>query len=245
MSVANKLARHANTLLRPLSVQVIRGTSPDPAIKTFLSARKTLAAAQRAGLPVGDYIDQTFATPGATRELVGAMLELADLGDRCETVCEIGPGSGRYAVEVIKHVKPSAYEIYETARDWLPHLRQLPNAVVREADGHTLSQTSDASVDLVHAQKTFVYIEFYAVIGYLEEMARVVRPGGAVAFDVCTESCLDDRTVGIWVREGTIYHPFPRQWLVDFMGRRDLRLAGSAFTSLPPGQSELLVFRRD
>ena len=88
------------------------------------------------------------------------MLELADLHDECETVCEIGPGSGRYAEEVIAALHPDTYEVYETATDWLPYLRKLPNAVIRACDGHTLSQTSSASVDLVHAQKVFVYLQF-------------------------------------------------------------------------------------
>ncbi len=105
---------------------------------------------------------------------------------------------------------PRCYEIYETAKDWLPHLSQLPNIVVRDCDGHTLSQTRDASVDLVHAHKVFVYLEFYATAGYLKEMARVVRPGGTVAFDIVTEGCLDDETVGTWARDGTIYRPVPR-----------------------------------
>lgn len=29
-------------------------------------------------------------------------------------------------------------------------------------------------------------------VGYLREMARVVRPGGVVAFDVVTENCMDE-----------------------------------------------------
>jgi SAM-dependent methyltransferase len=232
-------------MLRPLHVQLVKGTSPDPAVQEFLSARKTVAAARKAGLPVAEYIDRTFATPGATPDAVQAMLKLADLRDKCQVVCEIGPGSGRYAEGVIAALRPDSYEIYETARDWLPHLRRLPNAVIRACDGHTLSQTPDASVDLVHAQKVFVYLEFYATVGYLQEMARVVRPGGAVAFDVVTEACLDDETVRTWTRRGTIYRPVPREWTVEFLRRRGLTLRGSHFVPLPPGTSELLVFRRD
>jgi SAM-dependent methyltransferase len=228
-----------------LHVQLVPGSSPDPAVKDFIPARKTLAAAQKAGLPVSVYIDRTFAKPGATPETVRAMLELADLHDKCETVCEIGPGSGRYAEEIIAALHPGSYEIYETARDWLPHLSRLPNVVMQECDGHTLSGTADGSVDLVHAQKVFVYLEFYATAGYLEEMARVVRPGGTVAFDIVTESCLDDETVRTWVREASFYRPVPRVWAVDFMQRRGLTLRGSHFSPLPPGTAELLVFRRD
>jgi ubiquinone/menaquinone biosynthesis C-methylase UbiE len=246
VSIRAKLAKPLNDALRPLHVQLVSGTSPDPAVQDFISARKTIAAAQGAGLPLGTYIDQTYAQPGTTPNTVKAMLELASLGDTCERVCEIGPGSGRYAEEVIANLHPGAYEIYETAKDWLPYLRKLPNAVIRDCDGHTLAQTRSASVDLVHAQKVFVYLEFYATAGYLDEMARVVRPGGAVAFDVVTEASLDDKTIEAWTKHGTIYHPVSRVWVVEFLQRRGLTLSGSYFAPLtPPATTELLVFRRE
>jgi SAM-dependent methyltransferase len=249
MSFRAKLAKPVNEVLRPLHVQLASGTSADPAVKDFISARKTIAAAQKAGLSVGAYIDRTFAVPGATRDTVRAMLELADLHDKCERVCEIGPGSGRYAEEVIAALHPDSYEIYETARDWLPHLSQLPNVVVRDCDGHTLSQTAGSSVDLVHAQKVFVYLEFYATAGYIDEMARVVRPGGTVAFDIVTEDCFDDENVREWAQRGTIYRPVPRTWTIEFLQRCGLTLRGSHFAPLPDETlkltTELLVFRRD
>jgi len=232
-------------MLRPLNVQVISGTSTNPAVKSFIPARKTIAAARAAGLSVSAYIDQTYVEPGVTPALVKAMLELAGMHGDCDTVCEIGAGSGRYAEQVIAALHPQAYEIYETARDWLPLLRQLPGAVVRECDGRTLSQTPDASVDLVHAQKVFVYLPFYAAVGYIAEMARVVRPGGTVAFDAVTDECLDDRTVLAWNDEGTMFQPFPKAWALRFLQDRGLALLGSHFTTLPPGTSELLVFQRE
>lgn len=245
MSIRARLAKPVNDVLRPLHVQLIAGNSPDPAIKDFLPARKIMAAARNAGLPLGAYMDKTYAKPGATPETVQAMLKLADLQDGCEAVCEIGPGTGRFAEEIIAALNPARYEIYETAKDWLPRLRQLPNVVMRRCDGRTLSQTADGSVDLVHSHKLFVYTEFFATAGYLEEMARAVRPGGAVAFDVVTEDCLDDDVVREWVREASFYRPVPRAWVVEFMQRRGLTLRGSHFSSLPPGTAELLVFHRD
>jgi len=239
-----KLAKPVNSVLRPLHVQLVAGTSPDPAIKTFLPARKILAGARKAGLPLGAYMDVTYAKPGATPELVRVMLKLAGLPDTCETICEIGPGSGRFAEEIIATLHPSRYEIYETAKDWLPWLSKLPTAVIHKCDGRTLSHTPDGSVDLVHAQKLFVYSEFFATAGYLEEMARVVRPGGAVAFDIVTEECLDDQTVRELTRIASYYRPTPRSWVVEFMQRRGLELSGSHFTPMPPGRAELLVFRR-
>jgi SAM-dependent methyltransferase len=246
VSIRAKLAKPLNDALRPMRVQLVPGTSPDPAVQDFISARKTIAAAQKAGMPLGAYIDQTYSQPGTTPNTVNAMLELAGLHDNCERICEIGPGSGRYAEEVIAAVHPAAYEIYETAKDWLPQLRKLPNVVIRECDGHTLAGTASASADLVHAHKVFVYLQFFATAGYLEEMARVVRPGGAIAFDLVTEGCLDDKTIEEWARRGTIYRPVSRVWAVEFLQRRGLTLCGSYFAPLtPPGVTELLVFRRD
>ena len=247
MSVRAKLAKPLNDALRPLHVQLVNGISPDPAIRDFIPARKTIAEAEKAGLSVSAYIDRTFAEPGTTANTVKAMLEYADLHDKAETVCEIGPGSGRYAEEVIAALHPNAYEIYETAKDWLPHLGKLPNAVIRDCDGRTLAQTPSGSVDLVHSQKTFVYLEFYVTAGYLDEMARVVRPGGAMAFDIVTEDCLDDKVIETWAKRGSIYRPVSKTWTVDFLKRRGFTLTGSYFAPLPPppGTTELLVFRRD
>src|SRR4051794_15264355 len=160
-----------NTMLRPLGVQLIRGYSADPAIRTFLPARKTISAARRSGMSVGDYIDRENALPGVTAESVDRIIEFGGLREPVTCICEIGPGSGRYAEKMIEKLRPDRYEIYETAVDWLPHLRTLPNAVIMPCDGHTLAPTPTGSVDLVHANKVFVYLPFAAVAGYLQEMA--------------------------------------------------------------------------
>lgn len=245
MSLKTIARESINGSLRPLGIQVVRSRTTDPAVKPFLSAKKTIVAARRAGLSVGDYIDQNHAEAGATAATVNAMLRLGALPDRVERVCEIGPGSGRYAEKVITALRPRVYEAYETASDWWPHLRTLPNLITQPCDGHTLADTKSESVDLVHAHKVFVYLPFVAVIGYLQEMARVVGPGGAVAFDIVTEDCLDDQTIDSWLTHGTIYLPMPRGWVVDFLTRRGLSLQGNFFAPMTGGRTELLVFQRD
>ena len=236
--------RAVNSSLRPLGVQVIRGSSTDPAVKIFISARKTLAAARQSGLSVGDYIDQTFAEPGVTAATVKAMLDLGGLQGQVSRVCEIGPGSGRYMEKVIEFLHPNVYEVYETADDWVRYLRTFPTALVRPCDGRTLSSTATASVDLVHAQKVFVYLDFWTTARYLDEMARVVRPGGTVAFDLVTEDCLDEATLAYWMEHGSMYRLIPRGWAIDFLSSRGLSYVGRYFPVLPPGTSELMVFRR-
>jgi phospholipid N-methyltransferase len=245
MSVQAQAAAKLNGLLRPLDVQIVRGRSDDAAVRPFLSARKTIAAARRSGLSLTDYIDQFSAVPGATASTVDAMLRIADLHDHVDRICEIGPGTGRYAELLIEALKPSVYEMYETATDWLPHLRRLPESKLLPADGHSLGQTASESVELVHAQKVFVYIPLIISVGYIYEMARVVRPGGTVAFDIVTEKCMDEEVTKEWLRTGaTLYSMISRQWAVDLAAQLGLHLRGSAFVPLSGGRTELLVFRR-
>jgi len=248
MSIQGTLLAGVNRSIRPLGVQIVRGHSTDPAISPFLPARKTVAKAERAGLSVGDYLDSYSAEPGATAATVAAMLELGALKPGVERVCEIGPGSGRYAGRVMSALQPDAYEGYETAADWIRYLRQqFPRMTLQPADGHSLRHTQTASVDLVHSHKLFGYIPFVATLGYLAEMARVVRPGGVVAFDIITEDCLDDAVTSTWLDEperAIIYSLTPRRWTVDFMARRGLELQGNHFVPLSGGRTELLVFRR-
>jgi hypothetical protein len=183
MSVITRFHSSVNRALRPAGVQVVGGFSSDAAVQSFLPARRTLAAAQRAGLSLTDYIDQFSGKSGATAAAVKEMLALADLSAPVRRVCEIGPGTGRYAEKVIAALHPEVYEAYETARDWLPHLSKIPSVKLHDADGRTLAQTTSGSVHFVHAHKLFVYVPLVTAVGYWWEMARVVRPGGVVAFE--------------------------------------------------------------
>lgn len=246
MSIRGVARDGINAALRPLGVQLVRGWSADPAIQPFLRARKTLAAARRESLSVGEYVDRFSAEPGATAAAVHGMLALAAFDGEVRRVCEIGPGTGRYAEKVIEALRPDRYEVYETARDWLPHLRTLPHAVIQPADGHALSSTASGSVDFVHAQKLFAYLPFVTSVGYMEEMARVVRPGGIVAFDVVNEHCMGEEATRRWVDgSATIYALIPRQWMLDRLDPLGLRLLGSLFVPLSGATTELMVFRRE
>ncbi|MEU8225739.1 class I SAM-dependent methyltransferase [Kribbella sp. NPDC048915] len=249
MSVQHAVQVAVNRALRPTGFQVVRGHSTDPAISPFLPARRTIKQAAKAGKSVGDFLDSYSAEPGATAATVDALLEIGHLTpDTVDRVCEIGPGSGRYTARVQAAVQPSWYEVYETASDWIRYLRgELPTLTFRPTDGHTLAPTPSASVDLVHTHKLLGYIPFVTALGYVDEMARVVRPGGVVAFDLITDDCLDDSTTKVWLTEPhrmSIYSVAPRAWLTDFLAQRNLELEGSRFVPLSGGRTELLVYRR-
>ena len=244
MSAQKKLQTAVNGALRPLGVQIVRGRSADPSVQPFVSARKTLTAARRAHLSVCDYLETVHHESGATQASVDAMIRFGELVAPVERICEIGAGTGRYAEKLIERLQPSHYEVYETAKDWLPHLRSIGGLEIEPADGRSLAATADGSVDLVHANKVFVYLPFPAVVGYLEEMVRVARMGGAIAFDVVTEVCLNDQLVDSWSKEGTIFIPLPRSWLIDFMDRLGATLAGTLRVAMTTATTELMVFRR-
>ena len=248
MSVKDRLQLGVNQVLRPFGVQMVRGFTTDPLISPFLPARRTIKRAAEAGLSVGDYLDNYSSEPGATAETVGVMLEATGLPDTAEVgrVLEIGPGSGRYTTRVMSALRPRNYEVYETAPDWVRYLRgEFPEVTFRPADGHTLASTGSSSVDLVHSHKLLCYIPFVTAVCYLDEMARVVRPGGTVAFDLITDDCMDSQMTKTWLAEparGAIYTVAPRDWVLHFMAQRDLELTRSHFVPLSGGRTELLVF---
>jgi SAM-dependent methyltransferase len=233
-----------NAALRPLNVQVIRGRATEPGIVTFLPARKTIAAAQKAGLTVADYVDREHAEAGTSQRAVDFIVRTGALASPLERVCEIGPGTGRYAAKLIEVLKPETYEMYEPARDWQPTLRELPGALLQPTDGRTLASTPDASVDLVHTHKLFVYCPFVTTVRYAIEMARVARPGGIVAFDAVTEPCFDDAMLEDWLSRPPFYVLTPRDWLLELLDRHGLSLLDSDFYPLSGGRTELLVFRK-
>ena len=250
MSVKDRVHAGVNRGLRPFGVQLVRGFTTDPLISPFLPARRTIKRASDAGLSVGDFLDNYSSEPGATAETVDAMLAVSGLSGRAgvRRVLEIGPGSGRYTTRVRSALRPAVYEVYETAPDWIRYLRgEFPDVVFQPADGHTLAATGASTVDLVHAHKLLCYIPFVTAVCYLDEMARVVRPGGTVAFDLITDDCLDSQMTKAWLAEpahGAIYSVAPRDWVLHFMIQRDLQLTGSHFVPLSGGRTELLVFNR-
>ncbi len=250
MSVKDRLQVGVNGVLRPFGVQLVRGFSTDPSISPFLPARRTIKKAAEAGLPVGDYLDSYSSEPGATGATVDVMLEASGLTRAAgvDTVLEIGPGSGRYTTRVMSALRPRSYDVYETAPDWVRYLSgAFPDLKFHPADGHSLASTGSSTVDLVHAHKLLCYIPFVTAVCYLEEMARVVRSGGTVAFDLITDDCMDSQMTKTWLAEpsrGAIYSVAPRDWVLHFMAQRELDLTGSHFVPLSGGRTELLVFQR-
>ena len=212
----------------------------------YLPFRATLRDAQRAGLPLGDYIDATYNVPGATQETIDQMAERGAFANCPQHICEIGPGSGRYLAKVKLLTDPQHYEIYETAAEWRKYLAKTYGVVARHTDGQTLAETRSNSIDLLHSHKVFVGLPIFTTLRYFGEIARVVRVGGKAVFDIESEGCLDDATMDRWLQ---MWEPYtksivPKHWALDFFDRRGFRFDGAFKITMTPGITEYLVFAR-
>jgi SAM-dependent methyltransferase len=238
--------------MAPIGLKVTRHDWSDTG--NFIPLEETLAAAARAGLSVGDYIDGVMNNiPGATAATIEGMARLRVFLEPIETVVEIGPGSGRYLEKTVAACSPQRYEIYETSDAWAAYLAKTFDVIRRPTDGKTLRATPDASADLVHAHKVFSTIPFLRTCAYWTEMARVARPGGYVVFDIMSEGCLDEdfldlATLQRWfdsgIENGSYPTVMPRGLAVDYFESRRFKLVGSFFVAMGPGKTEVLVFRK-
>ncbi len=215
-------------------------------IKSFQPFRHTLKEALKAGLPVGSYIDAKFHVPGATQATIDQLAALGVFNGKVRSVCEIGPGSGRYLEKVERLCSPCSYHIYETDNEWSDWLARTYRVTPHDADGTSLRDTAGDSVDLIHAHKVFVYLPFVVTCGYFKEMIRVAHRGGQIVFDIVSENCMADAVVEKWIASG-VYYPciMPREFVIDFFTRRQCSLQSSFFAPMMPGQSEYLVFAKE
>jgi len=214
--------------------------------ENYIPLKATLTAARAASLPLGDYIDTRYNVPGSTQQTLDCMAELGVFREPIERVVEIGPGSGRYLHKTLAACHPSAYEIYETAKDWRDWMAQEYGVIAHPANGFSLAQTASNTVDLVQAHKVMPGLPILTVCNYFTEMVRVLRPGGWLVFDVLTERCLSDESLPNWFAARPTWPRtlVPRDYAVRFFVRRGLAFVGSFTITLVPGITEYLVFQR-
>ena len=181
-----------------MNLKLVRTNVPYTDYRDFIPFKQTLDGARKAGLSVSDFVD-AMNKSGATQETIDQMIALGVFKGKIDRVCEIGPGSGRYLEKVIQICEPVYYEIYETAPEWENWLVQKYNVTPQPTDGNTLTDTPSNSIDLVQAHKVFPGQPTLTTCRYFDEMARVVRNGGKVVFDIVTEECLGDDILANWI----------------------------------------------
>lgn len=222
------------------------GSANGSAALGYIPAKTTIASAERAGLSVCDYVENLWSQQGCTQRVIESMASLDAFAVPNPRVLEIGAGTGRYLEKVLGACKPVKYESYETARDWAEWLQSRYPIFSRDADGTTLNDTPDKSVDLLHAHGVFVYLPFLNMYGYWNEIFRVTCTGGTVVFDICSEDCFDEPSVKRWLASKDRYPSFTSSsYVISVFAKHGFSLLGKFMNQYGHGQSEYLVFRRD
>jgi ubiquinone/menaquinone biosynthesis C-methylase UbiE len=242
-------ARAANLVLAPIGLKLSRRGHDWGDVSTFIPFDETMVEAKKSGLPLGEYIDARQGVAGATQTTIDEIKKLAVFEQPIHSVLEIGPGTGRYLEKTLRECSPERYEIYETASDWAAYLSEKYPVLSQPTDGTSLRATPTASIDLVQAHKVFSTITFATTAGYWCEMDRVIKPGGYIVFDAMTERCLSSAIVEAWARRGMPSHSsypaaMPSKTITSFFNTRGFQLIGSFLSPIPPGQTEVFVFRK-
>jgi len=212
----------------------------------YIPFRQTLQDAEKSGLSLSDYIDNNFNVPGTTQLTIDKMKELGAFDGNVNRICEIGPGSGRYLEKVKAICKPEYYEIYETSRPWREWLVDKHKVVAQVTDGASLSSTPSKSLDLIHTHKMLYGNSILTIFRYMMEMARVVKPGGAVVFDLVTAECLNNELMAKWVESGVdhAHSMTPRSVALDYFASQGFRHCGNFIVPMAPGLTEYFVFKK-
>jgi SAM-dependent methyltransferase len=248
-AIKKNVLHGTNSLLGLADLKLVRSRDQDWSDpSTFLPLKETVAAAQAAGLPLGEYIENTFNVPGAIGTTIGHLTELDVFSGTRDRICEIGPGSARFLEPVRSLCKPSHYEVYETAAPWAKWLQENYGVILRATDGKSLKVTPDDSIDLVHAHKVLVVVPLLGICRYLKEMMRVTRPGGVVVFDAFTDDCLADGAIDKWLATDVDAGSYPslvlKQLIVDLFTAGGFDLSGTFLIPMKPGTTQYFVFRR-
>ncbi len=241
---------HGRNVLRSALQRLGYKRKPRP-FSEFVDFKETLKAAAKAGLSVGEYIERKHSTGLRTPldETVDRMAVLGVFEGKVQKVCELGPGSGRYLDKTIARCRPRAYEIYETSHEWRSWLVKEYGVIARRSDGRTLGETESGSVDLVQAHKLFPGLPLLATLSYFREMARVVRSGGWVVFDVMTENCFSPENLQAWFDANPwdwawAPHMCTLEYVLAMFAKEGISLVGSFQVALYPAVTECLVLRK-
>lgn len=241
--VKRKLLDGANKVLNRAGLELVKkGTD----FRDYIPFRKTLQEVEKSGLSLADYIDNNFNVPGTTQLTVDKMAELGVFHRKIDRICELGPGSGRYLEKVKAVCRPDYYEIYETSGPWREWLAEKYGVFAQPTDGASLSSTPSGSIDLVHTHKMLYGNSILTIFRYMMEMARVVRDGGAVVFDLVTAECINNELMAKWIASGAdhAHSMTPRQTASDYFVSQGFHCAGSFIVPMSPGVTEYFVFEK-
>lgn len=112
---------------------------------------------------------------------------LADVELEKAHILELGCGHGRLiAVLADRFGEVHGTDVTrERIMEARYRLRDKPNVFISQNDGRSLQQYPNDRFDLVYSHGVLVHIHSRSIIeNYIQEMARVVKPGGRIKFDI-------------------------------------------------------------
>jgi SAM-dependent methyltransferase len=202
-------------------------------------------AAKNEGLSVCDYVEKLWDKQGDTQAVIDNMAKAGALTPGLSQVLEIGTGTGRYLEKVVRDFHPQQYSSYETDPGWAQWLEQAYPVHSLQADGQSLGQTPDRSVNLVHAHGVFVYLPLMVSYRYWKEIWRVTADQGYVVFDIISEECLDKNQVQRWLDSGHNYPCFlGKDYVVGVFAENGFQWCCEFSNRYGEGTSLYLVFQR-
>jgi SAM-dependent methyltransferase len=219
-------------------MKALRPAAPSSGI--YISASKTVAAAQAAGLSVGDYVERLWGIEGQTAYIINRLPINAP-----KNIVEIGAGTGRYIEHTLKRCHPDRYQVYEIDKGWSDWVAKTYPVEACTADGRSLHATPSNSVDFIHAHGVFVYLPFLISYRYFKEIVRVAAPEAVVVFDCFSEASFDREAVDKWIESGELFPCFlSTTYVRQFFEDSGFRLTDSFPSPYSAGFSEYLVFSR-
>lgn len=156
--------------------------------------------AHRQGLNLAQYYEKHYNSFGIKSDtIIDKIAEIIDISAR-GSICEIGPGSGRFLVKLIEKFKPRKYEFYEIEKKLEKYITENYHyeecsIIDREANGVNLEGTETGSQDLVFESNVFSLIKYSYTYKYFLEMIRVCKEGGYIVFDAHTEEALTEEAL--------------------------------------------------
>ena len=139
-----------------------------------------IAAGEAEGIDPNDVGDREWGDPTAHVE----RHYLPQIGPD-SVVLELGPGTGRITRHVIGRCRELILVDYSRfACEWLErYLEDRGRFRVHAIDGPALPEVADNSVDFAFAFGVFEHIGPEDMLGFLEELHRVLVPGGRASFN--------------------------------------------------------------
>jgi hypothetical protein len=149
----------------------------------FERSQKDIKAATRKKIPIQQRFSDKYEI---NNRLYDAILKDALLPKSVKSVCEIGGAWGGTTQYFVRRFAPKTYHMYEIDGGWSKWLSENYGVESKKVDGETLSETPDASMDLVLASNCMFFMPPIKQWSYLAEMDRVLKPGGLAIFNVIT-----------------------------------------------------------